>query len=146
MSIHVCRCEHNGVQEFHLRYPGMPEDRAQHLADKINAGWLDGSESPADRITALESELARVTLENEALKLLLKMRPTPQADMVPAEELERAKAEKDALREDAERLRDLLTNIRCDIQCDHWHKDIDAAIDAARKEGGCEVKIKGEKS
>ena len=25
MSIHVCKCTHNGREEYHLRYPGMTE-------------------------------------------------------------------------------------------------------------------------
>jgi hypothetical protein len=40
MSIHVCKCEHKGRTEYHLRYPGMTEDEAQEIADKINAGYL----------------------------------------------------------------------------------------------------------
>ena len=38
MSVHVCKCTHNGRDEWHLRYPGMSEEAAQRLADKINAG------------------------------------------------------------------------------------------------------------
>lgn len=41
MSIHVCKCEHNGKEEFHLRYPGLPEENAQNIADKINGGALE---------------------------------------------------------------------------------------------------------
>jgi hypothetical protein len=40
MSIHVCKCEHKGRTEYHLRYPGMYESEAQELADKINSGAL----------------------------------------------------------------------------------------------------------
>lgn len=40
MSIHVCKCVHNGRVEYHLRYPGMTEIEAQALADKINGGGL----------------------------------------------------------------------------------------------------------
>lgn len=40
MSIHVCKCERNGQPEWHLRYPGMSEEAAQELADKINSGAL----------------------------------------------------------------------------------------------------------
>lgn len=40
MSIHVCKCQHNGREEYHIRYPGMTEAAAQELADKINGGWL----------------------------------------------------------------------------------------------------------
>lgn len=42
MSIHVCKCEHNGRTEFHLRYPGMDESVAQRLADRINGGEVGG--------------------------------------------------------------------------------------------------------
>lgn len=41
MSIHVCKCEHNGRTEYHLRYPGMTKDEAQALADHINGGTHD---------------------------------------------------------------------------------------------------------
>jgi len=41
MSIHVRACVHNGVTEYHLRYPGMTQKEAQALADKINAGALN---------------------------------------------------------------------------------------------------------
>ena len=41
MSVHVCKCEHNGRTEFHLRYPGLTEKQAQDIADKINSGMLD---------------------------------------------------------------------------------------------------------
>ena len=40
MSIHVCKCTHNGREEYHLRYPGMTEAAAQELADEINGGAL----------------------------------------------------------------------------------------------------------
>jgi len=40
MSIHICKCTHNGREEYHLRYPGMTEAAAQELADRINGGWL----------------------------------------------------------------------------------------------------------
>jgi len=46
MSIHVCKCEHNGRTEYHLRYPGMTKDEAQALADRINGGELVGAEHP----------------------------------------------------------------------------------------------------
>ena len=60
MSIHVCSCMHHGVGEWHLRYPGMSQEAAQGIADKINSGMLDGKQ--ADRIAALEAELAANTL------------------------------------------------------------------------------------
>jgi hypothetical protein len=114
------------------------------------------------------AELAKVREERDAYMLLSKMRPAPQADMVPAEELAAAQAERDAAFEmsrcecgtdeacanlarlhkerdaaveDAERLRFLLSapgdmtlrlhNTRPDLRL----AMIDAAIDAARKEG-----------
>ena len=40
MSIHVCKCTHNGREEYHLRYPGMTEAAAQELADEITGGAL----------------------------------------------------------------------------------------------------------
>ena len=40
MSIHVCKCEHNGKTEYHLRYPGVNQDEAQGLADQINGGAI----------------------------------------------------------------------------------------------------------
>lgn len=46
MSIHVCKCIHNGHEEHHLRYPGMTEAAAQELADRINGGWLRPPEKP----------------------------------------------------------------------------------------------------
>lgn len=46
MSIHVCKCEHNGRTEYHLRYPGMTQEEAQALADRINGGELVEAEHP----------------------------------------------------------------------------------------------------
>jgi hypothetical protein len=46
MSIHVCKCEHSGRTEYHLRYPGMTQDEAQALADRINGGELVGADHP----------------------------------------------------------------------------------------------------
>jgi hypothetical protein len=40
MSIHVHKCQHNGEEEFHLRYPGMSEEAAQGIASRINSGGL----------------------------------------------------------------------------------------------------------
>lgn len=40
MSVHVCKCQHKGKEEYHLRYPGMGEEAAQVMADGINAGRL----------------------------------------------------------------------------------------------------------
>lgn len=54
MSIHVCKCIHNGREEHHLRYPGMTEAAAQELADQINSGAL--------------TEVARLRAEVEALR------------------------------------------------------------------------------
>jgi len=36
MSIHICKCIHNGKEEYHLRYPGMTEKEALELASAIN--------------------------------------------------------------------------------------------------------------
>ena len=41
MSIHVCKCTHNGREEYHLRYPGMTEKEAIELASAINRANLD---------------------------------------------------------------------------------------------------------
>lgn len=46
MSIHVRACLHNGVTEYHLRYPGMSLPEAQAIADKINAGALNSRGRP----------------------------------------------------------------------------------------------------
>ena len=69
MSIHVCSCMHHGVGEWHLRYPGMSQEAAQGIADKINSGMLDGKQ--ADRIAALESELAQARNETAMLRDVL---------------------------------------------------------------------------
>ena len=58
MSIHVCRCERHGVEEFHLRYPGMKEESAQRIADEINGGALDHFVDANKKIAALEAQLA----------------------------------------------------------------------------------------
>ena len=72
MSIHVCSCMHHGVGEWHLRYPGMSQEAAQGIADKINSGMLDGKQ--ADRIAALEAELAQARAECERLlEVLMQM-------------------------------------------------------------------------
>jgi hypothetical protein len=47
MSIHVCKCVHNGREEFHLRYPGMSKEAAQNIADSINSGKLTQQEPVA---------------------------------------------------------------------------------------------------
>ena len=67
MSIHVCSCMHHGVGEWHLRYPGMSQEAAQGIADKINSGMLDGKQ--ADRIAALEADLAAKEAECERLRV-----------------------------------------------------------------------------
>ena len=92
MSIHVCSCMHHGVGEWHLRYPGMSQEAAQGIADKINSGMLDGKQ--ADRIAALEAELSSVKreLETERIRLaacgVVAMADTPESaararDMLP---------------------------------------------------------------
>ena len=51
MSIHVCKCFHNGNVEYHLRYPGMSEDAAQNLADLLNAGYLKIPDNQSEYVT-----------------------------------------------------------------------------------------------
>lgn len=45
MSVHVCPCMHHGAVEWHLRYPGMSQEAAQGIADKINSGMLDSKQA-----------------------------------------------------------------------------------------------------
>lgn len=59
MSIHVCKCEHNGRTEYHLRYPGMTEKEAQALADRINGGELVGAGHPVRENSARWQWLTR---------------------------------------------------------------------------------------
>ena len=54
MSIHVCKCTHGVNIEYHLRYPGMTEEEAQSLADKINGGWLREPRNLTDDLKKLE--------------------------------------------------------------------------------------------
>lgn len=58
MSIHVCKCIHNGREEYHLRYPGMSERAAQELADTING-------------SRIETDLGRLHRENADLRAKL---------------------------------------------------------------------------
>lgn len=67
MSIHVCKCIHNGREEYHLRYPGMSERAAMELADTINGDRLDAT------IARLHKENADLRAKLEAL--------TPNEDM-----------------------------------------------------------------
>ena len=62
MSVHVCKCEHNGRTEYHLRYPGMTEKEAQDWADKINGGapYIQ----PQAQAQELPDERADVSLES----------------------------------------------------------------------------------
>lgn len=60
MSIHVCKGEHNGRTEYHLRYPGMTQEEAQALADRINGGELVGAEHPLRK----DAELYRWLRDN----------------------------------------------------------------------------------
>jgi len=55
----------------------------------MHAAWRKRAEEA-------EAELAAMTLERDSYMLLSKMRPAPMADMVPAEELAKVKAERDA--------------------------------------------------
>jgi hypothetical protein len=68
MSIHVCKCEHNGRTEYHLRYPGMTKDEAQALADRINGGELVGAEHPV-RKDALDRMDALINPANKLLAI-----------------------------------------------------------------------------
>ena len=38
MSMHVCKCQWNGKDEWHIRYPGLTEKEAQEIANAINGG------------------------------------------------------------------------------------------------------------
>lgn len=40
MNIELCKCEHEGHGEWHLRYPGLTESAARYIRDQINAGAL----------------------------------------------------------------------------------------------------------
>ena len=53
MSVHVCNCTHNGEVEWHIRYPGMSEEAAQNLADRINSGSVLDMASARGHINAL---------------------------------------------------------------------------------------------
>jgi len=67
MSIHVCKCTHNGRDEYHLRYPGMTEEEAQNIADMINGGALDIyyriKKEQEDKLLPNDMETKQVTLE-----------------------------------------------------------------------------------
>jgi hypothetical protein len=69
MSIHVCECKHNGITEFHLRYPGMSLDAAQELADKINGGKLEGGALPDAAVVKLEEIIAQYTSDSVATSI-----------------------------------------------------------------------------
>ena len=151
MSIHVCKCTRNGVDEHHLRYPGMSQEWAQRIADKINYGWLDGSDPPQKRIAALEAQLAAITrvaeqYQTEAGRLTAELAAAQETASVMSEELgyrlnerDEARAEAAALRADAERYRWLRSEhadkFRDEVQI--WevrHGDeLDAAIDQAKE-------------
>jgi hypothetical protein len=87
-----------------------------------------------DRIATLTRELAEARLEITALTLVNKMRPAPQADMVPAEELAEARAEVERLKVDAERYRWLkeCTNEQFDHLSGQWCA-LDLTIDVMMK-------------
>ena len=82
MSIHVCKCERNGREEWHLRCPGMSEQAAQELADTIN-----GSSIETD-LGWLSKENAELVEENELLRyaLLTMLGDTDESDYMSAEE------------------------------------------------------------
>ncbi len=83
------------VDEYHLRYPGMSEEWAQRIADKINYGWLDGSVSPHERIAALEAASADLIVQRDEALI---------AESKAITELAQVKAERDAAAADSERL------------------------------------------
>lgn len=71
MSIHVCKCVHNGRVEYHLRYPGISNKKAQDLADDINGGAISlakESSSMIDEIQTLREENERLQCELDALR------------------------------------------------------------------------------
>jgi hypothetical protein len=100
-------------------------------------------------IATLERELEEARLEITALTLVNKMRPAPQADMVPAEELAEARAEVERLKVDAERYAVLKTShgrehdpdvavFHLEDDCIIGGEELDWELDrfmAARKEG-----------
>lgn len=59
MSIHVCKCMHRGREEWHLRYPGMTQEEAQWLADRINAEALRSNEKEIAVIDAPQDAAAQ---------------------------------------------------------------------------------------
>jgi hypothetical protein len=65
MSIHVCKCEHNG-SDFHLRYPGWTEEDAQRLADRVNGGELH--QDTEKLLAAKERNELRIALLEGLLK------------------------------------------------------------------------------
>ena len=67
MSIHVCKCIHNGTEEFHLRMPGVPESRAEAIASLINSGKLD----QADYQAATSRQEARIEALRDSLNWAL---------------------------------------------------------------------------
>lgn len=71
MSIHVCKCEHNGRTEFHLRYPGMTQDEAQTLADRINGGELVDADHPLRKDAERLNWLERQHLEELSMQLVV---------------------------------------------------------------------------
>lgn len=68
MSIHVCKCVHNGREEFHLRYPGLTQSEAQQLADKINGGALNRVEHAAAVAEHFQNQIAPLRSELEAAR------------------------------------------------------------------------------
>ena len=62
MSIHVCKCNHCAKDEYHLRYPGLSQEQAQSIANKINRGDLDRMN--------IADEVARLFHRYETLKIL----------------------------------------------------------------------------
>ena len=78
MSIHVCKCTHNGREEYHLRYPGMTEAEARELADRINGGWL---RPPLNQVTG--TAIARVVESDDfAAEVSWLLNPLPPGTLL----------------------------------------------------------------
>lgn len=97
MSIHVCKCEHSGNYEFHLRYPGMLEETAQRLASRINAGELDSDRAGvAKRLAAVEEE--RDAVLGLLAKIAVNLSKQAAEGRARDDELAAAKAESETLK------------------------------------------------
>ena len=95
-------------------------DKAQTLMDAEKA------------MAQIREATAKVVKEHDEARADLAAAQADIAEMTKDNSMHVANAAKAVA--EAAALRDLLTSIRCDIQCAHWHKDIDA-IDQARGGG-----------